>query len=347
MLAAADCAAAADPVAPVAAETTEPAADVAAETGLPVPEPWAGLADGRGAAVVAGLTLRPRRAEAAPAGAGAADPVSAEWRREPPTRRPTCAASGDPAACGARAGPGRPSAESQPSAGGRGGRAEPVLAAAGWAGAADPVVPVTGRGGRRHSRGDRGEAEVADAVTADVTGASADVGESAACACRDSPSKTATTPIVKIVTCTARRAMCRNSGWDTRAPARSGEAARPDFPRVSSSKPACATFCRYLSSVIHREKVRFARRPEPRRLSPPPLRRRRSPSGLTSANAAVVPSLGAGPGGRRQRGRGGGPGRACARLEARTGSATQRVRTQDCRTSAGSWCRIRRLRRVS
>ena len=93
---------------------------------------------------------------------------------------------------------------------------EPVLAVVGCAGAADPVVPVA--------------AEVADAVTAEVAGAAADVGESAACACRDSPSNTATMPTVKIATCAARRAMCRNIGWDTKAPARSGEAARPDVP---------------------------------------------------------------------------------------------------------------------
>ena len=122
---------------------------------------------------------------------------------------------------------------------------EPLLAAAGGASAADPLVPVAG-GATGPAAGAAGAvaaevtgaaaevtevtAEVADAETADVAGASADVGESAACACRDSPSKTATTPIVKIVTCTARRAMCRNSGWDTRAPARSGEAANLDFP---------------------------------------------------------------------------------------------------------------------
>jgi hypothetical protein len=59
-------------------------------------------------------------------------------------------------------------------------------------------------------------AEVADEavdVTVEVT---ADVGESDACACFDSPSKTATRPTVKIATWTARRTMCRNVGWDTK-----------------------------------------------------------------------------------------------------------------------------------
>jgi hypothetical protein len=77
-------------------------------------------------------------------------------------------------------------------------------------------------------------AEVADEavdVTAEVIDVAADVGESAACACFDNPSKTATRPTVKIATWTARRARYRNVGWDTKTPARSGEAARPDFPR--------------------------------------------------------------------------------------------------------------------
>jgi hypothetical protein len=56
-------------------------------------------------------------------------------------------------------------------------------------------------------------------VTVEVTGAAADVradvGKLAACACRDSPSRTARTPTAKITTCTARRAMCRNLGWGT------------------------------------------------------------------------------------------------------------------------------------
>jgi hypothetical protein len=82
---------------------------------------------------------------------------------------------------------------------------ESGLAVAGCAGAADPPVPMADD-----------TAEVADEavdVTVEVT---ADVGESDACACFDSPSKTATRPTVKIATWTARRAMCRNVGWDTK-----------------------------------------------------------------------------------------------------------------------------------
>jgi hypothetical protein len=82
---------------------------------------------------------------------------------------------------------------------------EAGLAVAGGAGAAGPPVPVADD-----------TAEVADEavdVTAEVT---ADVGESDACACFDSPSKTAAMPTVKIAIWTARRAMCRNVGWDTK-----------------------------------------------------------------------------------------------------------------------------------
>jgi hypothetical protein len=107
----------------------------------------------------------------------------------------------------------------------------PVLAVVSCAGAADPVVPVAAEVADAAVEVTEETAEVADAVTAEVAGTTADVGESAACACRDNPSSTATTPTVKIATWAARRAMCRNNGWDTKAPAQSGEAARPDFPR--------------------------------------------------------------------------------------------------------------------
>jgi hypothetical protein len=95
-------------------------------------------------------------------------------------------------------------------------------------GAADPVAPVTAEA--TDPTADvaaevvplpepepwAGLADEAVDVTAEVTDVAADVGESAACACFDSPSKTATMPTVKIATWTARRARCRNVGWDTK-----------------------------------------------------------------------------------------------------------------------------------
>jgi len=67
------------------------------------------------------------------------------------------------------------------------------------------------------SAGDRAAASaglagvVAD-VAVDVT---VDVGKLAACACRENDSKTARMPTAKMATCTARRAMRRNTGWGT------------------------------------------------------------------------------------------------------------------------------------
>jgi hypothetical protein len=201
VLATAGCAAAAEPVVSVAAETTELTADVAPETAaLPVPGFLAGSAGGGLVAVDGSDPAADVAADVAAEATGAATDVAAGAAPEPALVA-GCAGAADPVAPVA---------------------AEVADAAAGVAGAV--AAEVTGAAAEV-------TVEVADTVTADVAGASADVGESAACACRDSPSKTATTPIVKIVTCTARRAMCRNSGWDTRAPARSGEAARPDFPQ--------------------------------------------------------------------------------------------------------------------
>lgn len=56
---------------------------------------------------------------------------------------------------------------------------------------------------------------VAAEVTVEVADVTADVGKLAACACRESDSKTVRMPTAKIATCTARRAMCRNIGWGT------------------------------------------------------------------------------------------------------------------------------------
>jgi hypothetical protein len=213
VLAAAGCAAAAaDPVAPVAAETADPTADVAVETGLlPGLESWAGLA-GAEAPVVAGDVAAEGAEAAADAGAeaaavpvldaagcaGAADPVTAE------AADPTVDVAAEVAPL-----PAPELADGVADAVGVAGAA--VLAAAGWAGADDPAVPVA------VEAADVTE-EVADEavdVTAEVADVTADVGESAACACFDSPSKTATMPTVKIAIWTARRARCRNVGWDT------------------------------------------------------------------------------------------------------------------------------------
>jgi hypothetical protein len=53
----------------------------------------------------------------------------------------------------------------------------------------------------------------AAAVTDD--GVEVDGVEVAAWACLENTSKTISIPAAKIATCTARQAMCRNTGWDT------------------------------------------------------------------------------------------------------------------------------------
>jgi hypothetical protein len=182
----------------VAAETADAADLVTDATALPAPEPFAGLADD-GAAVVAAetaeLTVEAAGAEAAGVDGVAAglapeslpeeaDDVAAPVAAE--TAEPTVDVAAD-AADAEVAGGVVPGSE--------------LGAADGGAGAADPPTPVADD-----------TAEVADEavdVTVEVT---ADVGESDACACFDSPIKTTTTPTVKIAIWTARRAMCRNVG---------------------------------------------------------------------------------------------------------------------------------------
>ena len=124
--------------------------------------------------------------------------------------------------------------------------AEPVLAVAGWAGAADPAAPVAVEAADVTD-------EVADEaveVTAEVVDVTADVGESEACACFDSPSKTATMPTVKIVIWTARRAMCRNVGWHTRNSRSVGRGGETGLPTITTSKPGRATDCDQSSREI-------------------------------------------------------------------------------------------------
>jgi hypothetical protein len=89
-------------------------------------------------------------------------------------------------------------------------------------------------------------AEVADEavdVTAEVTDVATDVGESAACACFDRPSRTATMPMVKIAIWAARRAMCRNVGWDTKSSRSVGRGGETGLPTITTPKPAGATDC--------------------------------------------------------------------------------------------------------
>jgi hypothetical protein len=63
-------------------------------------------------------------------------------------------------------------------------------------------------------------------AAADVTadGVAVDSVEVAACAGRENNSKTTKMPTAKIATCTARRAMCRSTGWDISSSRSSGEA---------------------------------------------------------------------------------------------------------------------------
>jgi hypothetical protein len=98
---------------------------------------------------------------------------------------------------------------------------------------------TAGRAGALLGAGAGALAGAAADVTAD--GVEVDGVEVAACACLENTSKTIRIPAAKIATCTARRAMCRNKGWDTSSSRPSGEAGVTVVATISSRNLARAT----------------------------------------------------------------------------------------------------------